>query len=68
MNIEEMTAGDTLPIVYKHKVNDEYVNLSEGYDLMFGLRQENGSSVETYSYQNDEIENTEPSLHKTPRT
>ena len=63
MNIEEMTAGDTLPIVYKHKINDEYVNLPEGYDLIFGLRQENGSSVVTYSYQNNEIENTEAGVY-----
>ena len=63
MNLEEMTAGDTLPIVYKHKINDEYVNLPEGYDLIFGLRQENGSSVVTYSYQNNEIENTEAGFY-----
>ena len=43
--IEEMTAGDTLPIVYKHRINDELVNLPEGYDIMFGLRQEDGYQV-----------------------
>jgi len=62
--IEEMTAGDTLPIVYKHKINDELVNLPEGYDLMFGLRQENGSSVVTYSYQSGEIENPDPGVYR----
>ena len=64
MNLEEMTAGDTLPIVYKHRINDEFVNLPEGYDLMFGLRQEDSKSVVTYSYQSGEIENPEKGVYK----
>lgn len=51
----EVIAGDTFPIVYKHKENGTVVDLPEGYDLMIGLRKEGSQNVTTFSYKKGEI-------------
>lgn len=52
---KEVIAGDTFPIVYKHKVNGTIVDLPEGYDYMIGLRQEGSQNVTTFSYLKGDI-------------
>ena len=60
----EVIAGDTFPIIYKHKENGVLANLPEGYDLMIGLHQEGSKSVTTYSYQNGDVENAETGIYR----
>lgn len=56
-------AGDTFPIVYKHKPNGELQDLPEGYDYVIGLHQEGSKKVEVFSYQNGDIKNTEKGVY-----
>lgn len=63
MKEEETTAGDTFLIRYKHKENEILTDLPEGYDLLFGLRQEGNNTVIIYSYRNGEIENSERGIY-----
>lgn len=63
MRPEEITAGDTFPISYKHKQDGVLTDLPEGYDLLFGLRQEGNSKVIIYSYRNGEIENPDKGVY-----
>ena len=60
----EVIAGDTFPIIYKHKENGVLADLPEGYDYMIGLRQEGSRLVTTFSYQNGDIENTETGVYR----
>ncbi len=61
---EEITAGDTFMIRYKHKQEGVPTDLPEGYDLLFGLRQEGAHKVIVYSYRNGEIENPDKGVYK----
>ena len=63
MILEEITAGDTFPIKYVHKQDQELADLPEGYELLFGLRQEGGNKVIVYSYRNGDIENTDKGIY-----
>ena len=63
MRPEEITAGDTFQISYTHKQNKEVTDLPEGYELLFGLRQEGNSNVIIYSYRNGEIENPDKGVY-----
>ena len=60
----EVMAGDTFPIVYKHKPNGELADLPEGYDYMIGLHQDGSNAVTTYSYQNGDITNPETGIYR----
>ena len=60
----EVIAGDTFPIIYKHKENGVLANLPEGYDLMIGLHQEGSKQVTTFSYLSGDIDNPEPGIYK----
>ena len=60
---EEITAGDTFFIRYKHKQEEVLTEIPEGYDLLFGLRQEGGNKVIVYSYRNGDIENTDKGIY-----
>ena len=60
----QVIAGDTFPIVYKHKPNGELQDLPEGYDYMIGLRPENGQKVTVFSYQNGDITNPETGIYR----
>lgn len=60
---EEITAGDTFLIRYKHKQEKMLADLPEGYDLVFGLRQEGSRKVIVYSYRNGEIENPDKGIY-----
>ena len=60
---EEITAGDTFVIRYKHKQNEELADLPEGYELLYGLRQEGSHKVIVYSYRNGEIENPDKGVY-----
>lgn len=53
---KEIVAGDTFPIVYTHKQNGVVADMPEAYDCVIGLRNENGGSIITFSYQNNDIE------------
>ena len=55
----EVIAGDTFPIIYRHRQNGQIADLPVGYDYMIGLHKENGENITTFSYQNGDIERTE---------
>ena len=61
---KQITAGETFPIVYRHRPDGVPANLPEGYDYMIGLRQEGSQSVRTFSYRNGEIENPEAGVYR----
>lgn len=63
MRPEEITAGDTFLIRYTHKENGVLTDLPEGYNLLFGLRQEGSKTVIIYSFRDGEIENTEKGIY-----
>lgn len=63
MRPEEITAGDTFQITYKHRQDGELTDLPEGYDLLFGLRQEGSAEVIIYSYRNGDIENPDNGVY-----
>lgn len=56
---KEITAGDTFAITYKHKQNNVIADMPEAYDLVIGLRRENGMAIASYSYQDGEIKHEE---------
>lgn len=60
---EEITAGDTFLIRYKHKQGEELADLPEGYNLLFGLRQQGSHKVILYNYRDGEIENPEKGIY-----
>ena len=60
----QVIAGDTFPIVSKHKPNGVLQDLPEGYDYMIGLRQEGSKSTTTFSYQNGDISNPETGVYR----
>lgn len=60
----EVIAGDTFPIIYKHKENGVLANLPEGYDYMIGLHKEGSRSVTTFSYLNGDIDNSETGIYR----
>lgn len=60
---EEITAGDTFLLRYKHKQEGVLTEIPEGYDILFGLRQEGGHKVIVYSYRNGEIENPDKGVY-----
>lgn len=61
---KEVIAGDTFPIVYKHKENGTIADLPEGYDFVIGLRQEGSQNVKTFSYQNGDIGNPDKGVYR----
>ena len=44
----EVIAGDTFPIIYRHRQNGQIADLPEGYDYMIGLHKENGENITTF--------------------
>ena len=61
---KQVIAGDTFPIVYKHKPDGELSDLPEGYDYMIGLHQEGSTSVTVFSYQNGDIDNPDTGIYR----
>lgn len=55
----ERVAGDTFPIIYKHRQDGQIADLPEAYDYMIGLHKENGETITTFSYQNGDIIRTD---------
>lgn len=60
----EVIAGDTFGITYVHKQDDVVADLPDAYDYMIGLHQEGGNSIQTFSYQNGDIEKTATGTYK----
>lgn len=52
---KEVIAGDTFPIVYKHKENGIIANMPEGYDFMIGLRKKGSQTATIFSYRKGDI-------------
>lgn len=61
---KRIIAGDTFPIIYKHKPNGELEDLPDGYDYMIGLRQEGSQKPMVFSYQNGDITNPERGIYR----
>jgi hypothetical protein len=61
---QPINAGDTFPVVYKHMPNGVLEDLPEGYDYMIGLRPEDGKTVTTFSYRNNDIESRETGIYR----
>lgn len=61
---KRIIAGNTFPIIYKHKPNGELEDLPDGYDYMIGLRQEGSQTPMVFSYQNGDIANPERGIYR----
>ena len=61
---KRVIAGDTFPIVYKHKPDGELSDLPEGYDYMIGLHRPGSQSVTTFSFRNGDISHPETGVYR----